>query len=155
MKQFYSDWMAFILWNSKKRSLTSTTMVRTKIFFKWTLLMLEEVLRGVLFTLLFTLLPSRSVLLGRQEENSRWGSFPITGRHFHVFEKVTSFLRCISYDFLSIGEGNGSFETRVYVEMPLLTFKDRKLIVTCLMWRCFINLCLYWCLGSSCLWKEQ
>lgn len=77
------------------------------------------------------------------EENGRWGSFPITGRHFHVFEKVTSFLRCISYDFLSIGEGNGSFETRVYIEMPLLTFKDRKLIVTCLMWRCFINLCLY------------
>lgn len=51
------------------------------------LLILDEILKGVLFTLLFILILAGNVVLRSPRDNGRWGeSFPIRENIFHVWQ---------------------------------------------------------------------
>lgn len=58
----------------------------SEIKFKKIVLMLDEILKGVLFTLLFTLILAGNMVLRSPRNNGRGGeSFPIRENNFHIW----------------------------------------------------------------------
>lgn len=66
----------------------------------------EEVLKGVLFTVLFTLTLAENLVLGSPRANDRWGDrFPLQDTVF-TFDTITQ--RWVCYGSFSVGDSTGN-----------------------------------------------
>lgn len=127
----------------------------SEIKFKWTMPMSEEVLKGVLLALLFTLTLAENLVLASLRTMMGGGDrFPLRQAIF-TFDKIT--WRCVCYGSFSVGDSTGNWRDIVYRNASASTGRQQADHLAGPVLRggvSLIHFSFYWCLGSSCLWKE-